>query len=47
MKYKNLGCTFVVKNAHSDRINCLCYLINVAFISGSSDKTIKVWYPLE
>ncbi|CDW72031.1 wd-40 repeat-containing protein [Stylonychia lemnae] len=47
IKYKNFGCTFVVKNAHSDRINCLCYLINGAYISGSSDKTIKVWYPLE
>jgi hypothetical protein len=46
-KYKNFGCTYVIRNAHSDRINCLCSLVNGAFISGSSDKTIKVWSPLE
>lgn len=30
-----------------DKINCLCPIINGFFISGSSDKTIKVWSPLE
>ncbi len=36
-----------IRDAHSDKINCLCNLINGFFLSGSSDKTIKVWSPLE
>lgn len=47
VRYKNYGCTSVVRNAHSDKINCLCLIINGAFLTGSSDKTIKCWYPLE
>ncbi len=46
-KYKNYGLTFIIKNAHSDKINCLSNLVNGFFISGSSDKTIKIWSPLE
>ena len=45
--YRNYVCTFVVHNAHSERINCLCYLINGTFLTGSSDKFIRVWSPLD
>lgn len=44
-RYRNYGCTFVVRNAHSDKINCLCFILNGVFATGSSDKTIKVWKP--
>lgn len=47
VRYKNYGCSSVVRNAHSDKINCLCFILNGAFLTGSSDKTIKCWYPLE
>jgi hypothetical protein len=36
-----------MRNAHSDRINCLCSLINGAFMTGSTDKMLRVWYPLD
>lgn len=45
--YRNYGQTFIVRNAHSDAINCLCYLINGVFMTGSSDKFIRVWSPLD
>lgn len=45
--YRNFGCTYVVKNAHSERINCLCYLVNGTFATGSSDKFLRVWRPLD
>jgi WD40 repeat protein len=41
--YRNYGQTFIVRNAHSESINCLCYLINGTFMTGSSDKFIRVW----
>ena len=47
LKYRNFGCTFSIKNAHSDRINCLCHLLNGVFLSGSSDKTLKLWNCLD
>jgi WD40 repeat protein len=45
--YKNYACTFTIKNAHSEKINCIVALRNGIFATGSSDKTIKVWSPLE
>jgi WD40 repeat protein len=46
-KLKNFGCTFAIRNAHSERINCLCYLNNGIFASGSNDKFIRVWNSLD
>jgi WD40 repeat protein len=45
--YRNFGCTFVIRNAHSERINCLCYLVNGTFVTGSQDKFVRVWSPLD
>lgn len=47
VKYRNFGCTFVIRNAHSEKINCLCHINNGAFASGSADKTLKVWSPFD
>lgn len=46
-RYKNFGITCVVRSAHNDKINCMCNVINGAFLTGSSDKTIKCWIPFE
>lgn len=43
VNYKNYGCTFTIRNAHSQKINCLSYLINGTFLTGSSDKFVRVW----
>jgi WD40 repeat protein len=44
---RNYSCTFSVKKAHEDRINCLTYLKNGAFLSGGNDCYIRVWNTLE
>jgi hypothetical protein len=36
--FRNYGQTFIIRNAHKDGINCICYLINGTFMTGSSDK---------
>ena len=33
----------MIKNAHSEKINCICSLRNGIFATGSSDKTLKIW----
>lgn len=45
--YRNYINTFTINNAHSDQINCMCSLRNGIFVTGSNDKTIKAWTPLE
>lgn len=45
--YKNYTCTYSIKNAHTERINCLCYLINGTILTGSNDKHIRLWSPLD
>ena len=45
--YRNYGLTFSVRNAHSDRINCICYLAHGTFMTGSSDKLLRIWAPLD
>ena len=45
--YRNYGLTFSVRNAHTDRINCICYLAHCTFMTGSSDKRLKIWAPLD
>lgn len=37
----------MVRNAHSERINCLCYLAHGTFMTGSSDKLLRIWAPLD
>ena len=36
-----------MRNAHSDRINCICYLAHGTFMTGSADKLLRVWSPLD
>lgn len=45
--YPKYGLTGIVRNAHSGTINCICWLRNGVFATGSSDKTIKIWCPSE
>ena len=45
--YKNYTCTYSIRNAHSERINCIAFLLNGTVITGGSDKMIRIWSPLD
>lgn len=47
VNFRNYSCTFSIKSAHTERINCLTYLSGGIFMSGSNDKFIRIWNPLE
>lgn len=46
VEYNNFSSTFVTPNAHNSQIKCIKALPKGLFLTTSTDKTLKIWNPL-